>query len=319
MDNASLIRAFAESTIAKTSPLLANTELRIEPIGDTIQLWSKQEGMLASAHYAANVPWIAVKEATQFWTDLHETLLHLNFLPTRTVFSINGFCRYEAAHVPQGYRVNYTDALRLLQVWWQYHAQNPHNPWMGLLLWHGKTWHPIRSIESDRGVLHIFTWGSQILLQPADLIVWLMKPETMPDNPETASDPKKNEHPSNGKSLPSRLPTKPAKYMGNYLVEAGLLSTAQVDVALSDQAATGMRFGDIVASRGWLKEQTIEYLMKYLIAPQQKQLVQSTPLAQPELPPQPVPEPKKLKRDSASIHERETLVIQMTLGDRTLN
>ncbi len=33
------------------------------------------------------------------------------------------------------------------------------------------------------------------------------------------------------------------KRLGGYLVEAGLLTPAQVDVALNDQKLTGMRFG----------------------------------------------------------------------------
>jgi hypothetical protein len=53
-------------------------------------------------------------------------------------------------------------------------------------------------------------------------------------------------------------------------VEAGLLTPAQVDVALNDQKLTGMRFGEILATRGWVKQQTIEYLMQKVILPEQQ-------------------------------------------------
>jgi hypothetical protein len=43
------------------------------------------------------------------------------------------------------------------------------------------------------------------------------------------------------------------KRLGGYLVEAGLLTPAQIDVALNDQKLTGMRFGEILAARGWVK------------------------------------------------------------------
>lgn len=59
------------------------------------------------------------------------------------------------------------------------------------------------------------------------------------------------------------------KRIGGYLVEAGLLTPAQVDVALNDQKLTGMRFGEILAARGWVKQQTIEYLMTKVILPEQ--------------------------------------------------
>lgn len=60
------------------------------------------------------------------------------------------------------------------------------------------------------------------------------------------------------------------KRLGGYLVEAGLLTTAQIDVALNDQKLTGMRFGEILAARGWVKQQTIEYLMHKVVMPEQQ-------------------------------------------------
>jgi hypothetical protein len=65
-------------------------------------------------------------------------------------------------------------------------------------------------------------------------------------------------------------PARNRKRLGGYLVEAGLLTPAQVDVALNDQKLTGMRFGEILAARGWVKQQTIEYLMKKVVLPEQE-------------------------------------------------
>lgn len=79
------------------------------------------------------------------------------------------------------------------------------------------------------------------------------------------------------------------KRLGNHLVEAGLLTPAQVHVVLNDQQATGMRFGEIVVARGWLKEQTIEWVMEKVVVPQQQeQQVQ-------EKAPEPLPAPTRLK------------------------
>lgn len=55
--------------------------------------------------------------------------------------------------------------------------------------------------------------------------------------------------------------------LGSYLVEAGLLTEAQVDVALNDQNFTSMRFGEVLAARGWVKQQTVEYLMEKIVLP----------------------------------------------------
>ncbi|MBD1913593.1 MULTISPECIES: hypothetical protein [unclassified Leptolyngbya] len=87
-------------------------------------------------------------------------------------------------------------------------------------------------------------------------------------------------------------PRKP-KRLGGYLLEAGLLTTDQVDVALNDQQATGMRFGEVLVARGWLKEQTIEWVMRRIIMPEreaytrweksQQTLVQERTVLQPRL------------------------------------
>lgn len=71
------------------------------------------------------------------------------------------------------------------------------------------------------------------------------------------------------------------KRLGGYLVEAGLLTPAQVDVALNDQKITGMRFGEILAARGWVKQQTIEYLMQKVILPEQEALHQRSAAGNP--------------------------------------
>jgi len=72
------------------------------------------------------------------------------------------------------------------------------------------------------------------------------------------------------------------KRLGSYLVEAGLITQAHIDVALADQEATGLRFGEILVVRGWLKEQTIEYLMEKIILPEREAAVRES-LAHPEM------------------------------------
>jgi hypothetical protein len=63
----------------------------------------------------------------------------------------------------------------------------------------------------------------------------------------------------------------PPKRIGNHLVDAGLLTADQIKVALNDQQATGMRFGEIVVARGWLKEQTVEWVVSKVVEPERKQ------------------------------------------------
>jgi len=91
------------------------------------------------------------------------------------------------------------------------------------------------------------------------------------------------------KPLP-RITYPEIKRLGSYLVEAGLLTQVQIDVALADQVATGIRFGEILVLRGWIKEQTVEYFMNKLILPEREAAKASLP-PEPgqELPPQSFP------------------------------
>jgi hypothetical protein len=313
MDNLSLIQSFIKSAISGKSTLIANSELRIEPIGDTLQLWAKQEGMVSSSRPTPHNPSVILKDKTHYWPILHNVLLENSFLPIYPAPS-KGFYQYEFAKVPPNYEVNYSDGLLLLQAWWQYQRQEDKSGLLGMLIWHNRTWFPIRNIDCIQGTLKILSWGDEISVLPSERVVWLLKVD--PEQPQSAEAPTEEisselESKSGSPSLISS-----SKFIGNYLLEAGLLSAAQVDVILSDQSSTGMRFGEIAVSRGWLKEQTIEYLMKHLISPQRSGVPlevdepQSVPTEPPERPSKPAKEDES-KPSPKSIHDRETLVIML--------
>jgi hypothetical protein len=66
------------------------------------------------------------------------------------------------------------------------------------------------------------------------------------------------------------------KRLGSYLVEAGLITPAQVDVALNDQKVmSDLRFGEALVTRGWIKQQTLDYLIKKIVEPEQQLRQQS--------------------------------------------
>ncbi|NJK41082.1 MAG: hypothetical protein HC934_06475 [Acaryochloridaceae cyanobacterium SU_2_1] len=74
--------------------------------------------------------------------------------------------------------------------------------------------------------------------------------------------PNAKNHPSSAKTIAD------SKQLGKYLMEAGLLTQSQLEVALADQQITGMRLGEVLVRRGWVKEETIEYLMQKVILPE---------------------------------------------------
>lgn len=59
--------------------------------------------------------------------------------------------------------------------------------------------------------------------------------------------------------------------LGSYLIEAGLITPAQVSVVLNDQQIdTDMRFGDVLVARGWVKPETIEFIMTRVVEPERR-------------------------------------------------
>ncbi len=58
------------------------------------------------------------------------------------------------------------------------------------------------------------------------------------------------------------------KPLGVYLIEAGIVTPEQVEIALKQQSHSGKRLGTVIADCGWVKQQTIEYLMEKIVLPQ---------------------------------------------------
>ncbi|MFZ9738772.1 MAG: hypothetical protein ACO3EZ_12260 [Prochlorotrichaceae cyanobacterium] len=70
-------------------------------------------------------------------------------------------------------------------------------------------------------------------------------------------------------SQPSTHSDRP-KPLGEYLIEAKLLTPAHIEVALYDQQERGYRLGDILAMRGWVKEEIIEWVVQNKLLPERQ-------------------------------------------------
>ena len=56
--------------------------------------------------------------------------------------------------------------------------------------------------------------------------------------------------------------------LGSYLLEAGLINSAQIEVVLNDQQMMQeMRFGEVLVARGWIKAETIDFVMRHVVEP----------------------------------------------------
>ena len=55
------------------------------------------------------------------------------------------------------------------------------------------------------------------------------------------------------------MPTVPIKPLGKVLQQADLVSAAQIEVALQDQSFSQLPIGEILALRGWVKQETADF------------------------------------------------------------
>ncbi|MBP0000221.1 MAG: hypothetical protein J7641_14685 [Cyanobacteria bacterium SID2] len=96
-----------------------------------------------------------------------------------------------------------------------------------------------------------------------------------------------------------------SKRLGMYLLEAGLLSPAQIQVAAYDRKVTGKKFSEVIVDRGWVKQQTIDFIIKRVIVPEQRALHKAGAFAQPVEPFSEVFE----RRKGEVLHEDEEEVL----------
>lgn len=278
MNNIELLKVFVSSYLSGRSALLSNAELRVEPIGDTLQLLAKTEGLVATAKLSGDQRYSSVRYKSSFWPQLHKAMAMQKCLPVRQS-KISGFYEYEPIDIPRNYSIHFTNALDLLQAWWKYEKENRQRSLMSLLILYRGVLYPIQNLVCERGIITIQISGHRMRLNPLNMLSWLKSIEQ--PTLSLSSKPKEQFNRTQSKKRPSRSKrsqpihrrTDVSHYPGNkrigsYLVDAGLLSLAQVEVILSDQDSTEMRFGEILVSRGWLKFQTIEFLFQNVILPQ---------------------------------------------------
>ncbi len=61
------------------------------------------------------------------------------------------------------------------------------------------------------------------------------------------------------------------KPLGLYLVEAGLITPTELEIALKEQKVRGKQLGEILVTLGFIKRQTIEYFIEKVVLPEQQQ------------------------------------------------
>ncbi|MGF1590674.1 MAG: tetratricopeptide repeat protein [Pleurocapsa sp.] len=60
------------------------------------------------------------------------------------------------------------------------------------------------------------------------------------------------------------LPKQPKQPIGQYLKQAALLNESQIQIILNEQKQTQQKFGELAIAKGWLKQTTLDFFLRYL-------------------------------------------------------
>ena len=67
------------------------------------------------------------------------------------------------------------------------------------------------------------------------------------------------------------------KPLGYYLENSALLTSEQINHILAEQKILGIKFGSVAVIKGWIKQETIEFFLKYLAPERLKDTAFITP------------------------------------------
>ncbi|WP_404790296.1 methyltransferase [Altericista sp. CCNU0014] len=62
----------------------------------------------------------------------------------------------------------------------------------------------------------------------------------------------------------------PKKAIGHYLVESDLLTAHQIELVLNEQRQNPVRIGRLIAEKGWVSQQTIDFIVERVIEPERQ-------------------------------------------------
>ncbi len=178
MSDEALLQEFIGSVLRGDGALYANSNLQVEPVLHSLQLFSKQDGLIASVNIKKVPIGIDVREETEYWDFLHRSLVEQNYLPISHKVYPKTF-RYQYCPAPDGYQACCSTAKDLWRICWGRGFGLRHGiPLDMLFLAPSATerqkhvWQPLRGMDCDLGKLEIKLLGMKHIVDGQDLVVW---------------------------------------------------------------------------------------------------------------------------------------------------
>ncbi len=171
IDDATVIKKFFQGD----KDLVANSNIRIEGSGSSLQLIAKQSEMLATLTLIEKRRVALVRATSQYWQLIHRLLIENNFVAWGNSKQ-KGFVEYQQWVPPPGYQIKYTEVVELWKQWWpnqRYHKK--HDLDLEMLIFLKNNWYPIQNITVEEGTFYVKTLVGQLKLTSKEKILWASK------------------------------------------------------------------------------------------------------------------------------------------------
>ncbi|MBD2210305.1 hypothetical protein H6G64_16410 [Calothrix sp. FACHB-156] len=153
---------------------------RIESIGETIQLLTKNGFFIATTNLADETRVFQVRQESHHWEFLNQILLDNKFMPT--IKSGSGLLQYEYYPLPKCYKMHYTEALDLWKFWRSHSHHKLNNcEQLNLLVLNNNNWQKIVDLAFSRESIFIKTAHDEIVVDNCDRVIWLLYIQEEPE------------------------------------------------------------------------------------------------------------------------------------------
>ena len=169
-----LIQTLIQNFVQGQAILLANANLRAEPVGDTIQLIAKTERVILKATLTDKPRVALVNRSSRYWELIHQAMFANSFFSSVSTQN-QGFYSYKYRPLPKNYQMHCTRTVELWHVWSE-HTNNP-DPHsrapMDIIMLKDGIWIPIKDVVCGYGKnVYIKTVGDKVAVDRADMLIW---------------------------------------------------------------------------------------------------------------------------------------------------
>ena len=163
---------------------IATQELKLEYTETSIRLSDRDCKLIGiSKQVNQSQRKVLISNNSVYKSAIIDALKDLGFI-TRQKSSHPEFTEYHYYTIPDGYKLNYTDAIQLWRIWWnskRYQLNSSSSP-IDVLTFSKGNWYLVRDLQPKQGNFILKTERGKITIEPGEYLVWIDRIELKQQN-----------------------------------------------------------------------------------------------------------------------------------------